>query len=73
MDLATRAGVIQGRKPKYSGRVTSGLTLTQALSAWGIDPESIDWATLGSPGMGKAGLGMSGRFIVAKVIDEGRA
>ncbi|MBI3941549.1 MAG: hypothetical protein HY326_00930 [Chloroflexi bacterium] len=72
MDLASNAGVIQGRKPKYSGRVTPGLTLTQALSAWGIDPASIPWATLGTPGLGKARLGTSGRFLVAKVIDEGR-
>jgi len=73
VQLVGRAGLVVDRKPGYAGRLGPGVTLSQALRAMAMDPESVPDAWL-SPGYTWPGLarpGRGARFQVSRVIKPG--
>lgn len=73
VQLLCAAGIIVDRKKRFAGRWAPGLTLTAALHAIDVDPESLPlerWQ-LGPAWPGLAKLGTSPRFLVGTVVEAG--
>lgn len=73
VDLLERAGIIVDRGNGYAGKWAPGLTLTEALDAIGIDPETLPILTW-EPGYTWPGLARSGtsslKLLTTRIIEE---